>query len=165
MDVRHSGSAALGAAIPTIHWRSWRTIMALRTTPFGTPIIPGLVGGPALLRMGTADGQITANGKPFLTKGIVWWGAESARAVPGGLEKRALDDILSLLSKAGFNALSASPLPFLRSLEMIRRSLRRTAAMTLCWIDSLSPWRQNCPSSTSTFSSTIISLRPPLTPR
>ena len=42
----------------------------------------------SLLKFTSADGRLLANGKPFVIKGVTWWGAESARAVPGGLEKR-----------------------------------------------------------------------------
>ena len=45
-----------------------------------------------------------------MAQGIVWWGAESARAVPGGLEHRSLEDLLAQLSHYGFNAIK---LPFL----------------------------------------------------
>ena len=44
------------------------------------------------------------------SQGIVWWGAESSRAVPGGLERRSLEDLLAQLSHYGFNAIK---LPFL----------------------------------------------------
>lgn len=46
----------------------------------------------------------------FLLQGIVWWGAESARAVPGGLERRSIEDLLAQLAHYGFNAIK---LPFL----------------------------------------------------
>ena len=66
--------------------------------------------GPSVLRIASADGGLIANGKPFIIKGLVWWGAESARALPGGLEWRSLDDVLAMLARYGFNALK---LPFL----------------------------------------------------
>ena len=62
------------------------------------------------LRFSSVDGQLLANGKPFRIKGVTWWGAESARALPGGLEQRSLDEVLGLLAKFGFNAIK---LPFL----------------------------------------------------
>ena len=65
---------------------------------------------PPTLRLSSVDGQLLANGKPFRIKGVTWWGAESAGALPGGLEHRSLDEVLSLLAKVGFNAIK---LPFL----------------------------------------------------
>ena len=40
---------------------------------------------PPTLRLSSVDGQLLANGKPFRIKGVTWWGAESAGALPGGL--------------------------------------------------------------------------------
>ena len=62
------------------------------------------------LRMSAVDGALLANGKPFRLKGVTWWGAESAHALPGGLERRSLDELLGMLARYGFNAIK---LPFL----------------------------------------------------
>ena len=65
----------------------------------------------ATLRLSSSsEGRLLANGRPFVLKGVTWWGAESARAVPGGLDKRSLDEILAMLARSGFNAIK---LPFL----------------------------------------------------
>ena len=63
-----------------------------------------------MLHFSSVDGSLLANGKPFRVKGVTWWGAESARALPGGLEHRSLDEVLGLLARYGFNAIK---LPFL----------------------------------------------------
>jgi hypothetical protein len=63
-----------------------------------------------LLHFSATDGQLLANGKPFRVKGVTWWGAESAHALPGGLELRSLDEIFALLAKYGFNAIKARAL-------------------------------------------------------
>ena len=60
--------------------------------------------------MSAVDGALLANGKPFRLKGVTWWGAESAHALPGGLERRSLDELLGMLARYGFNAIK---LPFL----------------------------------------------------
>ncbi len=63
-----------------------------------------------VLHMSAADGQLLANGLPIRVKGVTWWGAERARALPGGLDKRSLDEVFGLLARYGFNAVK---LPFL----------------------------------------------------
>ena len=57
---------------------------------------PGFQSGP--------DGFLYANGKRFHIKGINWWGSETANAVPGGLQRRTMDDLLDFISDQGFNA-------------------------------------------------------------
>ena len=66
--------------------------------------------GPATFAMESIDGALHANGKPFRLKGITWWGAESSRGLPGGLDVRSVDDLLSLIARTGFNAVK---IPFL----------------------------------------------------
>lgn len=66
--------------------------------------------GPSVLELRSVDGQLRANGRPFLIKGVTWWGAESNRAVPGGLSQRSIDDLLALIATTGFNTLR---IPFL----------------------------------------------------
>ena len=65
---------------------------------------------PSVLTMESTDGGLFANGHPFRLKGVVWWGAESARGLPGGLEKRSVDELLALVARYGFNAIK---IPFL----------------------------------------------------
>ena len=62
------------------------------------------------LELRSVDGRIEAGGAPFVFKGLVWWGAEADAGVPGGLDRRSLDDLLGLASGLGFNAIK---LPFL----------------------------------------------------
>ncbi|KOO52986.1 cellulase (glycosyl hydrolase family 5) subfamily protein [Chrysochromulina tobinii] len=60
--------------------------------------------------MESVDGSLRANGHPFQLKGVVWWGAESALGLPGGLERRSVDELLGLVRHYGFNAIK---IPFL----------------------------------------------------
>lgn len=46
-----------------------------------------------------------ANGKPFLIKGINWWGTEGATRTFGGLKQRSMDGILDFIQEKGFNAI------------------------------------------------------------
>ena len=63
-----------------------------------------------MLTMESVDGSLRANGQPFQLKGVVWWGAESALGLPGGLERRSVDELLGLVQHYGFNAIK---IPFL----------------------------------------------------
>lgn len=63
-----------------------------------------------ILGMESAGGNLHANGHPFRLKGVVWWGAESAHGLPGGLEQRSVDELLALVARYGFNAIK---IPFL----------------------------------------------------
>ena len=63
-----------------------------------------------MLTMESVDGSLRANGHPFQLKGVVWWGAESALGLPGGLERRSVDELLGLVQHYGFNAIK---IPFL----------------------------------------------------
>lgn len=65
---------------------------------------------PAVLELASYDGLLRANGRPFRLKGITWWGAESNLAMLGGLDRRALDDLLTTIARAEFNAIR---IPFL----------------------------------------------------
>ena len=67
-------------------------------------------GVPAILSLESVGGTLHANGRPFRLKGVLWWGAESSRALPGGLESRSVDELLGLVARYGFNAIK---LPFL----------------------------------------------------
>ena len=87
-------SAAPAGGCQAVRWLAGRACAAC-----------AMAGLQPVLRMGAADGQLTANGQPFRLKGVAWWGAESARALVGGLERRSLDEVLSLLARYGFNAI------------------------------------------------------------
>ena len=64
----------------------------------------------SMLTMESVDGSLRANGHPFQLKGVVWLGAESALGLPGGLERRSVDELLGLVQHYGFNAIK---IPFL----------------------------------------------------
>ena len=80
--------------------------------------------GPAILQLSSVDGALLANGRPFRLKGVVWWGAESSRSVPGGLEKRSLDEVLGVLERYGFNAIK---IPFLHQFVLFDEELPDTS--------------------------------------
>ena len=46
-----------------------------------------------------------ANGKPFLIKGVNWWGTEGPTRVFGGLKQRSMDGLLDFIVEQGFNAI------------------------------------------------------------
>lgn len=60
-------------------------------------VAPGFQSGP--------DGFLYANGKRFHVKGINWWGSETVNAVPGGLQRRTMDELLDFIAEQGFNAI------------------------------------------------------------
>lgn len=64
----------------------------------------------SLFDLRSGRGWLTANDKPFRLTGVTYWGAESSRGVPGGLNRRSLDDLFHMLAGWGFNAVR---LPFL----------------------------------------------------
>lgn len=51
------------------------------------------------------DGRLMANGKPFLIKGVNWWGTEGPTRVFGGLKQRSMDGLLDFIVEQGFNAI------------------------------------------------------------
>ena len=63
-----------------------------------------------VMRIESSNGGLSADGHPLRIKGLTWWGAESAAAVPGGLQTRSLDDLLKFASSNDSNAIR---LPFL----------------------------------------------------
>ena len=58
---------------------------------------PGFQSGP--------DGFLYANGKRFHIKGLNWWGSEGVNAVPGGLHRRTVEELLDFVAEQGFNAI------------------------------------------------------------
>ena len=51
------------------------------------------------------DGKLRANGKPFVIKGINWWGTEGSTRVFGGLKQRSMDGLLDFIQEQGFNSI------------------------------------------------------------
>ena len=64
----------------------------------------------SVLALESVDGALQANGKPFVLKGVTWWGAESNKALPAGLDVRSADELLALIARYGFNTIK---IPFL----------------------------------------------------
>ena len=50
-----------------------------------------------------ADGVVYAKGRPFLFKGLSWWGAEGPTGVVQGLEYNTIDFFFEFMSAEGFN--------------------------------------------------------------
>ncbi|KAL1498800.1 hypothetical protein AB1Y20_014107 [Prymnesium parvum] len=51
------------------------------------------------------DGQLYANGRRFLVKGVNWWGLEGPGRAPGGLGARGMDELMDFLAEQRFNAM------------------------------------------------------------
>eukprot|EP00965_Chrysotila_dentata_P046444 1543358-Pleurochrysis_carterae.AAC.7 len=51
------------------------------------------------------DGELRANGEPFIVRGLNWFGSEGELGVPYGLKERASEDLLDFVARSGFNAL------------------------------------------------------------
>ena len=52
-----------------------------------------------------ANGKLMANGKPFVIKGVNWWGTEGSTRTFGGLKSRSMDSLLDFIEEQGFNAI------------------------------------------------------------
>ena len=52
-----------------------------------------------------SNGRLMANGKPFLIKGINWWGTEGPTRTFGGLKQRSMNGILDFIQEHEFNAI------------------------------------------------------------
>ncbi len=57
------------------------------------------------ISMTSANGEVVANGRPFIFKGVTWPGTDTQSGVLLGLDRRPMDAYLELLQDYGFNTI------------------------------------------------------------